>query len=740
MKIAPKTGFKGLVENWQSDLIAAVSVALVALPLSLGIGFAAGLPPISGVFTAIIGGVVTTLVRGSHIGINGPSAGIIAAILTSIAALDDGSGNAINYVFAAIFVSGVLQTFMGILRMGRFADLFHSTIIHGILAAIGVIIFAKQIHLAMGIQTEATSVVDTLVDAVRQVPNINPFVACISVLGLILLLYHSRISYKLFHLLPAPMWVLALSIPIVYLFNYFDPHSYTLFGREYFVGPDLLISIPDNITDALIFPNFSKIGTMPFWTSVLAITMISSIESLASSKAVDKLDPYKRKTNLNKDLVGIGLSTMVSGALGGLPIITVIVRSTVNVHNHAKTKWSNMYHGLLLLLIIFVLAPVIQKVPLAALAIMLVYTGFKLASPKVFKQVYSHGLEQLILFVGTLIITLFTNLLIGIFGGLALALISHMLIAQVPLDSFFKMLFKSGTDLQKNRDGSYNLNIKGVANFLSTINIDNLMNKIPAGADVKINLSEARLVDFSIMEHIHDFQRVVSFSDGKAEITGLENHTSFSSEKLSLKVNKGHIHKVTSREIKLQDVCNEHGLQFESESENQVEYFQTFYFFKSRPIDLRFNTITNKDYSLMITDVIFEEGAIITPEQYKTTLGQIKFPFDIPKFTIEKLAFPERYFNLAMHKDIDYFIYPDFSDKFVVKVEDIEGMSNFLTDEIKELVENSEVIHHLESNGEAVLLFTDNLRLALVKDIPEFIRFARRLSELINTSHSQKPI
>ena len=339
------------------DLLAAISVSLVAMPLALGIAMASGVPPMAGILSAVIGGVVTTFFRGSHVAINGPAAGLIAVILVSIAALDDGSGQALNYVLAAIVVSGAIQILLGLLKLGRFADIFHSSVIHGILAAIGIIIFAKQIHIALGTESTSSHIVDTLVEAFQQIPNANPFVVIISLAGLLLLAFHSKISYKFFHFLPAPMWVLVISIPFVYAFNFFDPHSIHLFGNEYAVGPELLINIPDNLLEAIAYPNFSKIDTLAFWTSVLSITMIASIESLAANKAVDKLDPYKRKTDLNKDLVGIGVGTMVSGALGGLPIITVIVRSTVNVHNHAKTKWSNLYHGILLLIFIFLMAP-----------------------------------------------------------------------------------------------------------------------------------------------------------------------------------------------------------------------------------------------------------------------------------------------------------------------------------------------------------------------------------------------
>jgi MFS superfamily sulfate permease-like transporter len=577
MSIIPKTGIKGLFENWQSDLLASISVALVALPLALGIAIASNVPPMAGILSAVIGGVVTTFFRGSHVAINGPAAGLIAVILGSLVALDDGSGQALNYVFAAIVVSGGIQVLLGLLKLGRFADLFHSTVIHGILAAIGVIIFAKQIHVTLGLKSNTTNVIETFVDVVHQVPNINPFVAVISFVGLLLLIFHSKISYKFFHFLPAPMWVLFLSIPFVYYFNFFSEHGMIFMGRSYDVGPSLLINIPENLLDAIGHPNFSMIGTGAFWLSVLSITLIASIESLAGSKAVDKLDPYRRKTNLNKDLIGIGLSTMVSGMLGGLPIITVIVRSTVNVQNHGKTKWSNLYHGILLLLFVFLLAPVIQKVPLAALAILLVYTGYKLASPKVFKHVYHQGFEQLLFFTGTLVITLFTDLLIGIFGGLLLVLLTHIVLSNVEIKDFFRLLFQSGSEIKKKASGDIEVRIKGIANFLSTLNVNNLLDQVEAGSKVNVNLEEARLVDFSIMELLYDFKRTHEVSGGELEISGLENHISYSSHKLALRISKSIDPVLSSRRKKLQEMADVEGYNFELEPKEDIEHLETFY-------------------------------------------------------------------------------------------------------------------------------------------------------------------
>lgn len=732
MEVIPKRGLRGLRENWQSDLLAAFSVSMIALPLSLGIAVASGVPPVAGIFSAIIGGVVTTFFRGSHLAINGPAAGLIAVILVSIAALDDGSGKALNYVLAAIVVSGAIQVLLGLLKLGKVADLFHSTVIHGILAAIGIIIFTKQIHVALGTTASSNNIIQTLKEAVLEIPNINPYVGIISLTGLLLLIFQSRISYKFFHFLPAPMWVLVLSIPFVYAFNFFDPHTMSFLGKDFLIGPQLLVQIPDNLLDVLLYPDFSKINTLPFWTSVLSITLIATMVSLAGSKAVDKLDPYKRKTDLNKDLVGVGISTMVSGMLGGLPIITVIVRSTVNVNNSAKTKWSNLYHGLFLLAFVFLLTPVIQLVPLCALAILLVYTGFKLASPKVFAHVYEQGAEQLVFFVGTLLITLYTNLLIGMFCGLSLALLVHFLLAKMPVRTFFRGIFNSGSNIFIRENGTYDVKIKGIANFLATIRIDNLLNTIPKGADVKIDLSAARLVDFSVMEHLYDFKRSVANNGGKAQIVGLDEHVSSSNYKMALQIQTSTLNQLSARQISLREIAKEYNLAFRSEPNENIEEFESFYYFKTRPIENITNRITGNEENIdwEILDVQFEEGGLELGDEFNTTISLIKLPFSVPRFTIERKAFIDKYIPIARHKDIDYELYDDLSDDYIVKVMDHNMMQSFISDELRNFIINNE-ISHIESNGHCVLIFNNEVRLTKIGEYSKIIRLTEDLKGIL---------
>ena len=727
----PSTGFKGLKENWRGDLSAAISVSLVALPLALGIAVASGVSPMAGVLSAIIGGVVTTFFRGGHLAINGPAAGLIAVILGGLVALD---GN-INYVLAAIVISGGIQVVLGFLKMGRFAKLLPSSVLHGILAAIGVIIFAKQAHYALGTTSSADTTIGAIVDIFRKLPEVNPFVFLVAFIGLLVLVFYKKIKNKLIQAIPAPMWVLLLSIPVVFGFDFFTEHSISFLGNTYGVGPSLLIDIPKNPLDSIMHPDFGMIATLPFWLTVLSVTTIASVETLASARAVDKLDPHKRTTNLNKDLIGVGLSTMVSGALGGLPIITVIVRSTVNVNSNAKTKWSNFYHGIFLILFVLILAPVLRSIPLAALAAILVHTGFKLASPKVFKHAYDQGVEQLLFLSSTLIITLFTDLLYGIVGGILVTLLLHMLLAKVGFLPFFRKIYKSGSKVYQLENGTYEVKLKGIANFLYALKLDKLLENVPLGATVRIDMSQTRLVDLSIMENLIEFKRIHENSGGDVKLMGLDNHVASTSHNRALKIITGRVKKrITKRQIRLQKMAITNGWTFDKEVDWNTSYLRNFHFFDSRPIEMKTNSLQGVDAvnntNWEIADIVFDEGALMALEVYQTTVQIIKVPVAIPKFIIDKEGFFDKVFSGVTvfsggKGDIDFKKYSGFSNKFQLSGEDEKAVKTFFKEDLIRFLENNE-IHHIESNGEALMIFK-YLHVARTDEVNSMLSFATNL-------------
>jgi len=740
---SPLEGIKGMKENWRRDLFAALSVSLVALPLALGIAVASGMSPMAGVLSAIIGGVVTTFFRGGHLAINGPAAGLIAVILGGLVALD----NNINYVLAAIVVSGGIQIVLGVLKMGRFAKLLPSSVLHGILAAIGVIIIAKQAPYALGTTSNADTVIGNLMDIFYKIPEANPFVFIVALVGVLILVFYKKNNNKFIQSIPAPMWVLLLSIPMVFGFDFFNDHSIYFLGNSYGVGPNLLIDIPENPLDCIMHPDFAMIDTMAFWLTVLSITTIASIETLASARAVDTLDPYKRSTNLNKDLVGVGISTMISGALGGLPIITVIVRSTVNVNSDAQTKWSNLYHGIFLIIFVVIMAPILRSVPLAALAAILVHTGFKLASPHVFKHAYDQGTEQLFFLLSTLIITLFTDLLYGILGGILITLVSHILLARVGFISFFKMIYRSGSKVYRLDNGSYDVKLKGIINFLYALKLDKLLQDIPIGSIVRVNMSKTRLVDLSIMDSLIEFKRVHDNNGGSVKLIGLDNHVASSSHNRALKFVTGKVRKrITQRQIRLQKMANANGWSFERDVDWNTSYLRNFSFFNSRPIEMKSNSLQGLDKEnnaqWEIADIVFDEGALLALEVYQTTVQIVRLPSPIPKFIIDKEGLFDKIFDRVMafsesSLHIHFMKHTSFSGKFHLSGEDESAIRSFFNDDLIRFLEQNK-IHHIESNGEALMIFT-YLHIARTDEVPSMLEFSSNLLKNMNLKNDYTP-
>ena len=708
----PKEGFAGFKQNWRNDLIASLSVALVALPLSMAIAIASGVQPLSGLLSCVIGGFVTTFFRSGKLTINGPAAGLITVIFGAIVSLDDGSGRAINYVLAAIVVSGILQVVLGFLKLGRIAEIFPSSVIHGILAAIGVIIFAKQMHVAIGTNSTADNAVGILRDLVDQLPNANPYISFISIIGIFLLFFHARISYKVFHIIPAPVWVLAISVPIVILYNYLDGQHIEFLGMAFEKPTNYLISIPSDLTEVFLFPDFSRIDSGVFWLVVLSLTIISSIISLAGAKAIDKLDPYKRKTNLNKDLMGLGASTIVSGMLGGLPILNVIVRSTVNVQNKAKTKSSNFFHGFLVLLFIVLLQPVMNMVPLAALAAVLVFAGIKLASPRVFKEVYKEGVEQLVFMISTLLFTVYNNLLFGLIAGIIITLITHILIARISVPQFFLYVFSPGNIEFKKNSGVLELRIRGVANFMTLLKILKKLEEVPAAAELKINFSGAKIIDLTVQEAIDDFKRSHELTGGTVELIGLHKHISSTNHKFALKSSIAPIaQRVSPRQKKLKELAIENKWEFQLGQDSSFKRLERFHFFDSRPIEYKENIIRGSylddEISWELTDVTFSEGAMLAREVYHCTVQVSTLASEAPSFILRREEFVDRFIDrvrvFGSMGDLNFADNPGFSKLYFLKGSNESEIRSYFTPEILDFFVQHP-IYHIECNGNEILI------------------------------------
>lgn len=515
-----------LKTTWRKDVISGFLVFLVALPLCLGIASASGFPPIAGIMTAVIGGLVVSFFAGSELTIKGPAAGLIVIALSAVEEL--GKGDPLlgyKLALAAIAIAGVLQIIFGIIKSGVLSDFFPTSAVHGMLAAIGIIIMSKQIHVLLGVRPEGKEPLHLLAEIPKSIASMNPWVAIIGAVSLIIMFVLPLFRNKYIKMIPAPMVVLMTAIPLGMYFGLMHEHTYLFYDNHtYTIGPKFLVTLPESLASAVTFPDFSQVFTLTTFKYVIMFALVGSIESLLSVKAIDALDPQHRKSNMNRDLVAIGIGNTVSGLIGGLPMISDIVRSSANINVGGKSRWANFFHGAFLLVFVAFLPELIHQIPMAALAAMLIYTGFRLASPLEFIKTYKIGAEQLVIFVVTVVVTLTTDLLLGVGAGIATNFIIHFANG-VPLES----LFKPFLTIEKRDDKTYVVDVSHSAVFSNYIAFKKHLDALDKDHDVIIDLSNTRLVDHSVLHSLHVLEHEYKNHGRKLTIRGLHGHQPLSS-------------------------------------------------------------------------------------------------------------------------------------------------------------------------------------------------------------------
>ncbi len=537
----PADGLAGLKKHWKDDLLSGFIISLIALPLCLGIAMASGVPPMAGIIAGIVGGLFVSLASGSHLTINGPAAGLAVIVLMSMegfrkmapAGLSPEQIEMFAYqcTLAVGIGCGILQLLFGFVKAGFISNFFPSSVVHGMLAAIGIMIFTKQFHTAMGVKPEGKEMLELIAEIPHSILHMNPDVALIALISVLILVFLPRVKNKYIKMLPAPLMVLMVAIPIGHFFDLQTVHKYLfLDGHEYTLGPKFLVNIPTNVFEGIVMPRFDYLLTGFGIQMMVTYSLVASLESLLTAKAIDKMDPYKRESNYNKELFAKGAGNIFSSFFGGLPIIAEVVRSSANVNNGAKTRWANFFHGGFLLFFVVFLGDIIHQIPLSALAAMLMVTGYKLASPGEFAKTLKVGKEQFIIFVSTIVFTLATDLLIGILAGMLVKLIIHT-INGVPLKSLFKPFFTMVIIDEEH----YVIDVEHSAIFSNFMSLKKHVESLPDGKKITIDFTTTKLVDHSVMEHLHDLELAYERKGGEFTIIGLDDHIAISDHKHSAK-------------------------------------------------------------------------------------------------------------------------------------------------------------------------------------------------------------
>lgn len=499
-------------KNFKDDIPASIVVFLVAMPLCLGIAMASGAPLFSGLISGIIGGIVVGSLSGSALGVSGPAAGLAVIVLNAITDL-----GGFDIFLVAVILAGIIQLIMGFAKAGIIAYFFPSSVIHGMLAGIGVLIFLKQIPHAFGYDKDPEGDFEflqvdghnTFDEMLYMLDFINPGVLLIAVISLIILIvWDTKLfkSFKFTKLIQGPLVVVIVGIILGLVFQ--DIPS-LMISQDHFVSIPISNSF-DGFVSNFTLPNFSALANVEVYTTAIIIAVIASLETLLCVEASDKQDTLKRITPTNKELKAQGIGNIISGLIGGLPVTQVIVRSSANQQSGGKTKAATILHGVLLLVSIIFIAGLLNMIPLSVLAAILFVVGYKLAKPALFKKMYKEGMGQFIPFVITIIGIVFTDLLMGIALGMIVAVF-------IILRNNFRIPFK----LENGKlDGKefFHIELSEDVTFLNKASILKSLEMIPENAEVLIDGSKTKFIHHDVKEIILDFITNAEFRNIKVEL------------------------------------------------------------------------------------------------------------------------------------------------------------------------------------------------------------------------------
>ncbi|KAB1062121.1 SulP family inorganic anion transporter [Salibacter halophilus] len=496
------------------DLPASIVVFLVALPLCLGIALASGAPLFSGLISGIVGGIVAGILSGSHTSVSGPAAGLTVIVYNGIETL-----GSYEIFLLAVIMAGVLQFILGVVRAGVIGYYFPTSVIKGMLAAIGLILILKQIPHAFGydvdpegdmefIQVDQENTFSEIINAINFIHPGALIVSMICLLVLILLKSTRLSNLKLLSYIPAELWVVLLGIGLNSLFKLQFP--------DLEIEKSHLVDLPiaDNLMDfaaQFTLPDFSALGNTNLYAIAVTVAMVASLETLLSLEAADKLDPKKRISPANRELRAQGVSNVVSGLIGGLPVTAVIVRSTANISAGGQTKLSAILHGVLLLVCIYLIPDFLNLIPLSCLAAILLMVGYKLIEPKIITNMYKKGKDQFIPFAVTIIAIMFSNLLVGIGIGIAVGLL-------FVIRSNFRKAFTFSE-----ADGDYEMRFNKDVTFINKALILSQLEKVKENSHLVIDASQSTFIDSDIREALDNFKDSAADRNITVEFKGMQN-------------------------------------------------------------------------------------------------------------------------------------------------------------------------------------------------------------------------
>lgn len=716
-------------KNFKNDLISGFIVSLIALPLCLGIAAASNFPPITGVLTSIVGGLIVGFFSGSELAIKGPAAGLIVIVAGAVEEFGRGDVHQ-GYVLTAslIAVTGLMQIIFGILKIGKFADFIPSSVVHGMLAAIGIIIMSKQIHFLIGIMPSELKGLHPL-ELIEHIPtsfmHLEWHVAVIGVTSLLLLILLPRVKNQFVKAIPSFLIVIVVAILIAQAFH---------FSTDKKLYNDLIN--PGQIEYNFFFNtaifNSENLGITVKYFFLLSI--IGTIESMLTVKAVDILDPYKRTANYNKDVIAIGLGNFVSGLLGALPMISEVARSSANINNKGVSRLSNIMHGAFLMLFVVIFVSIIKLIPVAALSSILIFVGFKLAHPKTFIHAYKVSNEHLVVFLTTTVVTLVEDLLVGVICGVILKIIINM-----AKSGEIKKLFVSKVKVNES-EGQVILHLDSAAVFTNWLTLKSKLEQ-QSGKRIIVDFAEVKIIDSAFIDNLMRFKENYKHD---MVLRGFNELRPIKDDPHSMRVKSAAGEVVTIKlnpyEQKLKAFCEENDYIISFRSVIPKSYLSAFRGFKHSDIKQTDVYVSGNKNGAKFE--YFECLMYDTIDMHEYHINVISLDFGstaIPKFMMQKESKLDTMIELLMRNQVVFEKHPAFNSMYSVYSRDKDSVTALFTEDmIKYFESNDPKDKIVEGDGGSKIIIYNNGKCQDVESFELKLQIAGLFINALGIKHEKK--
>ncbi|MCU0448123.1 MAG: SulP family inorganic anion transporter [Microscillaceae bacterium] len=720
----PQNNLPRLKTHWRLDMLAGAWVFMFSLSMSLALAAAAGFPIFAGCIAAIVGGLLVNVLSSSPLAVKASGLSTIPILLLAVDNLSYYPQTGIQYTLAVIVLAGVFQVILGILRVGSWQSVVPDAVIFGVITAAAIHIFAHQVHTLVGASPQNHQAFWLLLEIPNSLWNLQPAVALVGGISLFILFAPSLFRTRWDNSVPFQFIILLIGVAMGFYVGLPE-----LSDKKYLLNP------PHDYWQIFTFPDFTKLITWQSINYALFIALMGMLESLLNNKTIEVLDIYRRKSLPNQEVILLGLGNIVSGLLGGMPMIITLATSSLNVNSHAKTRWGAIFGSFFMLLSIVLFWNFFQYIPLATLAALLIYTTYRLNSLQLFRSIREIGIDQFIIFILTIVISLIFGWLAGLVGGIITTFMGYVF-----LGSPLKSIFRTHVEVNKRSKNRLKIDICDSALASNYFSLQKYLRNIAPNERVIIDLAKTKVVDHNFLEQIYYFAHTNDLNDGRIELQGLKNHIAISSHPLAtLRLDKNPQNQnrrltidLDERQIDLQAVAAVNNAKFESNLTYDGIVLQGFAFTFGYEVRYRENKFMKFYNSNMLefSDVFLTRGIRMSEMSYKMSVLLITvLELPIPDFTLTKEDLMDKFFQSLGYEDIDFEAYPSFSETYLLQGENPTKIRTMFTAELLEHIQ-----HHpfycLEAKNNRLLLYQSKSLMDKV-DLEDAIAFVEQFLDIV---------